>query len=131
MQRVLEKMAKQLNEYDEASLMQFWQQYASLVHNFEPTRRWEEAAVILCLIQAVRWKNQLFNYLLAASANPTDKTLLPPLPDAFTPRRPQGKDTAGAEERAMAKATVLRFPEKSRNSAAPATGPDAEGRKDE
>lgn len=128
MQRVLEKMAKQLNDYDEASLMQLWQHYASRVHDFEPTKRWEEAAVALCLIQAVHWKNQLFNYHLAASATPADKTALPPLPDVFAAQRVQGRDTPGVEENARPKATVLRFPEKNKNGAEtkdePAAGSD-------
>mgnify|MGYP003600717237 FL=1 len=109
MQRVLEKMAKQLNEYDEASLMQLWQHYAARVHDFEPTKRWEEAAISLCLIQAVHWKNQLFNYHLAASAAPADKASLPPLPDVFTAQRTREKGEP-EEESARPKATVLRFP---------------------
>lgn len=125
MQRVLEKMAKQLNDYDEASLMQLWQHFATRVHDFEPTKRWEEAAISLCLIQAVHWKNQLFNYHLAASATPADKTSLPPLPDVFAAQRQsaQSKETPGVEESAKAKATVLRFPEKSKNGTE--TGADA------
>ncbi len=115
MQRVLEKMAKQLNEYDEASLMQLWQHYAARVHDFEPTKRWEEAAISLCLIQAVHWKNQLFNYHLAASAAPADKTSLPPLPDVFTAQRAREKD-APEEENARPKATVLRFPGKGKGA---------------
>jgi hypothetical protein len=107
MQRVLEKMAKQLNAYDEASLMQLWQQYAMRVNNFEPTRRWEEAAIALCLIQAVHWKNHLFNYHLAATATPDAPETLPSLHDFF-PR----KDEAVTEESGLpsSKATVLRFP---------------------
>ena len=127
MQRVLEKMAKQLNEYDEASLMQLWQHYAARVHDFEPTKRWEEAAISLCLIQAVHWKNQLFNYHLAASATPADKTSLPPLPDVFTAQRAQGKEAPGAEENAKTKATVLRFPEKGKNGTESGNDPEAGG----
>ncbi|MDR2076653.1 MAG: hypothetical protein LBP61_06960 [Desulfovibrio sp.] len=107
MQRVLEKMARQLNAYDEASLMQLWQQYAMRVNNFEPTRRWEEAAIALCLIQAVHWKNHLFNYHLASTATPDAPEDLSSL-EVFFPR----KDEAAAEEpgRRPAKATILRFP---------------------
>ena len=118
MQRVLEKMAKQLNSYDEASLMQLWQQYAAQVHDFEPTKRWEEAAVALCLIQAIHWKNQLFNYHLAATATPADKNSLPPLPAFFTAKRTQDKGTPMVEENTKPKATVLRFPKKSGSRAA-------------
>ena len=111
MQRVLEKMAKKLNEYDEASLMQLWQHFAMQVHEFEPTRRWEEAALALCLIQAVHWKNQLFNYNLALSAKPADKADMPPLPDFFGGRK---KETAPQEEEERRhKATVLSFPSRS------------------
>jgi hypothetical protein len=124
MKRVLEKMAKQLNQYDEASLMQFWPHYASLIHDFEPTGRWEEAAVVLCLIQAVHWKNQLFNYHLATSATPFDKASLPPLPELFGARRSQGKGAATAAANSKPKATILPFPEKNKNSPASAAGRD-------
>ena len=76
MEQMLQKMARQLNAYDEASLMALWEKYAALVENFEPTKRWEEAALVFSLIQAVHLKNQLFNQRLAASAALTqDKTL--------------------------------------------------------
>ena len=110
MQRVLEKMAQKLNEYDEASLMQLWHHYASQVHEFEPSKRWEEAALALCLIQAVHWKNQLFNYHLALTASPVDKGDLPPLPDFLNTRR-EVQGTVPAEE-SHHKATVLPFPMK-------------------
>lgn len=61
MEKVLERIARQLNAYDEASLMSLWDKYQARVKRFEPTRRWEEAVVMLCLIQSIRWKNQLFN----------------------------------------------------------------------
>ena len=112
MQRVLEKMARKLDEYDEASLMQLWQHYAVKVQEFEPTKRWEEAALALCLIQAVHWKNQLFNYHLALNANPADKVDLPPLPEFSFGKGPRtGPRPAGEPAREPAKrATVLTFP---------------------
>ena len=67
MERMLQKMAQQLNAYDEASLTDLWEKYASIVERFEPTKRWEEATLIFSLIQAVRLKNQLFNQHLAAN----------------------------------------------------------------
>lgn len=70
MERMLQKLAQQLNAYDEASLMSLWDRYAAVVDRFEPTKRWEEASLVLCLIQAVRWKNQLFNHHWAAQARP-------------------------------------------------------------
>ena len=61
MERALQKMANQLNQYDSASLSSLWERYAHLVSRFEPTKRWEESALVFCMIQAVHWKNQLFN----------------------------------------------------------------------
>nr|WP_272881593.1 hypothetical protein [Fundidesulfovibrio soli] len=60
-EKVLVKLAKQLNNYDEASLINLWEKYAEQVKRFEPSRRWEESVLILSMIQAVRFKNQLFN----------------------------------------------------------------------
>lgn len=108
MQRVLEKIAKQLNAYDEASLMQLWHQYALRVNDFEPTKRWEEAAVALCLIQAIRWKNQLFNYHLAVSSTPDFPGNMPNILDFF-PSKKSSQDEESSEKQA-AKATILRFP---------------------
>lgn len=61
MEKVLVKLARQLNNYDEASLTSMWERYAEQVKRFEPSKRWEEAVLILSMIQAVRFKNQLFN----------------------------------------------------------------------
>jgi len=57
----LKKIAEQLNSFDEASLTGLWEKYHDIVKEFEPTKRWEEAALILSMIQGLRWKNQLFN----------------------------------------------------------------------
>lgn len=62
MEKLLLKLARQLDALDEASLMSLWSKYATLTSRFEPTRRWEEGALVFSLIQAKRWKNQLFNY---------------------------------------------------------------------
>ncbi len=77
MEHLLTKLARQLDALDEASLMSLWNQYATKVSHFEPTKRWEEAALILSLIQAKRWKNQLFNYHWAKEARPDDSTAFP------------------------------------------------------
>lgn len=61
MERALQKLAQQLNQYDSSSLTSLWDRYAHIVARFEPTKRWEEAALAFCMIQAVHWKNQLFN----------------------------------------------------------------------
>ncbi len=62
MERILQKMAQQLNACDEASLSALWNKYQQIVQNFSSGREWEEAVLILSMIQSVRWKNQLFNY---------------------------------------------------------------------
>ena len=76
MEKLLARLAHQLDALDEASLMSLWSKYAALVSNFEPTRRWEEQALIFSLIQAKRWKNQLFNYNWARQSRP-DRAGLP------------------------------------------------------
>jgi hypothetical protein len=62
MEQLLARLARQLEALDEASLMALWNKYATMTSRFEPSKRWEEAALIFSLIQAKRWKNQLFNY---------------------------------------------------------------------
>ena len=56
MEQLLIKMARQLDALDEASLLALWDKYAAAVSHFEPTKRWEEAALVLSFIQAKRWK---------------------------------------------------------------------------
>ncbi|MBQ3059135.1 MAG: hypothetical protein IJD16_02310 [Desulfovibrio sp.] len=70
MEKLLTRLARQLDALDEASLMSLWSKYATVVSRFEPTRRWEEAALIFSLVQAKRWKNQLFNYYWAQQSRP-------------------------------------------------------------
>lgn len=110
MERMLEKMARQLNAYDEASLMQLWQQYAARANEFEPSKRWEEAVLVLSFIQAVRWKNQLFNYHFAATAASVPDGELPPHP-VFAGNA-AGEEEKGTRKRPTPgkKATRLRFP---------------------
>lgn len=62
MEKMLLKLARQLDSLDEASLMALWSKYANITGRFEPTKRWEESCLVFSLIQAKRWKNQLFNY---------------------------------------------------------------------
>ncbi len=81
MERMLQKIAKQLCGLDEASLMELWERYSRKVARFEPSREWEEAAIVLTLIQGMRWKNQLFNHhwseSLKANPNPLQPNQLP------------------------------------------------------
>ncbi|MFP4084472.1 MAG: hypothetical protein ACLFP9_06225 [Desulfonatronovibrio sp.] len=65
MEKVLKKLADQLNSLDEASLINLWDKYYERVQKFTPSREWEEDILILSLIQSVRWKNQLFNHCMA------------------------------------------------------------------
>ena len=73
MEKLLVRLAQQLDAIDEASLMSLWSKYATTASRFEPTKRWEEATLVFSLIQAKRWKNQLFNYHWARQAQPLGK----------------------------------------------------------
>ncbi len=73
MEKMLHRLARQLDSLDEASLMALWSKYATLASRFEPTRRWEDACLVFSLIQAKRWKNQLFNYLWSQQLQPSGK----------------------------------------------------------
>lgn len=70
LEKAIVKLAKQLNAYDEASLMSLWEKYAEQVRRFEPTKRWEESVLVFNMIQSMRFKNQLFNYNWAQSREP-------------------------------------------------------------
>ena len=72
MEKALLKIARQINAFDEASLMSLWEKYADRVSHFEPTNRWEEAVIMLNIIQSTRMKNQLFNYNWARSRMPDE-----------------------------------------------------------
>ena len=117
MEKVLLKLARQLNNYDEASLMALWDKYAQMTQQFEPTKRWEEAVLILSFIQSIRWKNQLFNYHWATKVAQSDSgsTAEPLFPDitepglAASPEAPTDH-TGAAEPAERPKAKVLQFP---------------------
>ena len=84
MEKLLVRLAQQLDAIDEASLMSLWSKYATTASRFEPTKRWEEATLIFSLIQAKRWKNQLFNYHWAKQGQPLGKGsagAVNPMPD--------------------------------------------------
>ncbi|MYL84558.1 hypothetical protein GTA51_15665 [Desulfovibrio aerotolerans] len=70
MEQVLLKMARQLRAFDEASLMALWDKYSETVSRFEPSQRWEEAVLVLAMIQGMRFKNQLFNHHWAEGQQP-------------------------------------------------------------
>ena len=121
-EKALLKIVRQLNAYDEASLMDLWERYAEKVRRFEPTRKWEESALMFSLIQSMRLKNQLFNYHWAQSRVPdaphqdVDLASLT-APEPFRP-------DAGDPVRESRSGKLLEFRPKSGGSREPGTGED-------
>lgn len=101
MENLLIKLARQLDGMDEASLMALWDKYANIVNRFEPSRRWEEAALVFSLIQAKRWKNQLFNYHWSQQARPQDTDDV--TPHGFTLEVPPSETQSGVGDGAPQK----------------------------
>lgn len=85
MEKMLHKLARQLDSLDEASLMALWSKYATLTSRFEPTRRWEDACLVFSLIQAKRWKNQLFNFSWSQQRHPPLKNRMDAASEIFNP----------------------------------------------
>ena len=119
MEKVLVKLARQLNNYDEASLTSMWERYAEQVKRFEPSKRWEEAVLILSMIQAVRFKNQLFNLNWAEGRTPSEtppKSLIEAVPHApaHAVAGSAGQTSGAPQPKAKAKPTgkVLSFKSK-------------------
>ena len=106
MEHLLLKLARQLDSMDEASLMALWDKYAAIVSRFEPTRRWEEAALVFSLIQAKRWKNQLFNQQWAAQARPQGDA---PAQHGFTLEKKKSEAEGRDVEAAQKRGKVLSF----------------------
>jgi hypothetical protein len=100
MEKALLKLVRQIMAFDEASLTSMWEKNAQVVEHFEPTARWEEAAVMLGMIQAVRWKNQLFNHHWKEMRSPEPPALHP----AEALRRPPAPGAAPAPGSAPAPA---------------------------
>ncbi|EPR43535.1 hypothetical protein dsx2_2386 [Desulfovibrio sp. X2] len=98
MEKALLKLARQLNAYDEASLMSLWDKYSEIVQNFEPSKRWEEAVIALSMIQGMRFKNQLFNYHWAQSQEASGHAAPPAVPPAssLTPLTVPGREGQGS-----------------------------------
>lgn len=101
MEQLLLKLARQLDALDEASLMALWNQYAARVSQFEPTKRWEESTLVFSLLQAKRWKNQLFNYNWALQARPAGQDAPH---NAFSLEKP-----ASAPQAPQQRCNILRF----------------------
>ena len=102
MEKMLQKLARQLDTLDEASLMDLWSKYATATSRFEPTHQWEESVLIFSLIQAKRWKNQLFNYCWSQQSQP-DQAMFAALSEEL------GKFTLETEKQAQCR--VLTFPD--------------------
>ncbi len=120
MEQLLHKMARQLDALDEASLLALWEKYATIVSQFEPTKRWEEAALVFSFIQAKRWKNQLFNHNWAARVKPDD---MPSLSFQSGSEQLERTEQAGQAEAKAPRAKVLVF----RPRRTPSEDPDPEG----
>ena len=119
---MLLRLARQLDALDESSLMALWEKYAAIVAHFEPSQRWEEAALVLSFIQAKRWKNQLFNYHWArqiqlAQQNQAEGQTGNPngaVAAAFSLETPETPD-AGGSEKGKKRCQVLNFKPKKRD----------------
>lgn len=112
MDKALNKLARQLLAFDEASLTAMWERYSAVVEKFEPTQRWEEAAVMLGMIQAVRWKNQLFNHHWKLMREPGEGPGVPlrSVPPSFVaPEAPADSGPGGDGEVRDKRGKVLRF----------------------
>ncbi len=80
MEKILLKMAEQLAAFDEASLTALWDKYEGMAGEFQPTKQWEQAVMVLGMIQVLRWKNHLFNHHWAAQQKPRKGPEVPSLP---------------------------------------------------
>ncbi|SKA79606.1 hypothetical protein [Desulfobaculum bizertense] len=108
MDKALSKMARQLLAYDEASLTSLWDKYAKKVEAYEPTQQWEEAVIILSMIQAVRFKNQLFNFHWKEMSTPDNDAPAPKteeLDNPFARRASTPSEQRGSNEHCK----LLRF----------------------
>lgn len=94
-EQVLLKLARQLRAFDEASLMALWDKYAEAVTRFEPSQRWEEAVLVLAMIQGMRFKNQLFNHHWAEGRLPGQADA--PLPSMAPPATSAPTDQAAPD----------------------------------
>lgn len=107
MEKMLIKMAQQLDSMDQASLEYLWEKYAQIVNAFEPTRRWEEAVFVLSFIQAKHWKNQLFNtqWAMRSKSSSHIDLDLPGTSEQFSGMM----ETFTKKEKPRTRATVLEF----------------------
>lgn len=96
--------------FDEASLSALFDAYADKAQNFEPTRKWEEAVVMLGIIQTVRWKNQLFNHRWKSGALPSADAGGQRMPEGLPRKGPKGlKSEPGLGNGGDKRGKLLRF----------------------
>jgi hypothetical protein len=78
----LNKIAENILNIDEASLISLWDKYKNKVEQFSISPEWQKAVIIFSIINAVRAKNAIFNEKLLN--NKTQKKTV-------TPEKPQSK----------------------------------------
>jgi len=108
-EKALQKIAKQIMGFDEASLSALYDKYAEAVQRFEPTKKWEEAVVMLGIIQTVRWKNQLFNHRWKAGKAPAQGASGQLMPEPKTGPKPGGESGPAEGNGGDKRGKVLRF----------------------
>jgi len=126
-EKVLLKLAGQLSAFDEASIMSLWEKYAQQVSNFEPSKRWEESVLIFGMIQAMRFKNQLFNYHWSEGGSPS-KCDAPPCPPDFPKPVPDNATSSSGPASPAGPASITGKPHTTKKSVKNATGGKDGGR---
>ncbi len=61
LESTLERMAEKILALDEASLSALWLKYKNRMDDFDASKEWEKAVIVLFIINAVRAKNHIFN----------------------------------------------------------------------
>lgn len=107
--KALEKIAKQIMGFDEASLSALFDKYAEVVQKFEPTKKWEEAVIVLGIIQSVRWKNQLFNHRWKSGTVPPEHLGPSRMPEARKDKKSKKQSEVGEGNGGDKRGKVLRF----------------------
>ena len=102
MEQLLLKMARQLDALDEASLASLWDKYSAQASRYEPSKRWEESVLVLSLIQAKRWKNQLFNQQWSARTRPEAPDAEAAAPSFTLEKRSTEKPSGGKKAKVLA-----------------------------
>jgi hypothetical protein len=87
METLLHRLAEQILNLDEASLTSLLDKYRQKVNNFEPTREWEKAVIILFIINGVKAKNAIFNEQML-KRNASFASPQPPQRLSKQPKRP-------------------------------------------